>query len=185
MIIFAVVWLVWFLSEILLNRLLRSGAADAKDRDKGSLGFLWLTIGVANILGVFFSIFIRVPLSQAIAVPFSGLLLIVAGMIIRFMAIRSLGKYFTVDVTIRADHKIKKDGMYRLIRHPAYLGSLISFLGFGLSLNNWFSLVIIPVLVTWAMLRRIRIEENVLLDRFGQEYAEYLNSTYRLIPYIF
>jgi protein-S-isoprenylcysteine O-methyltransferase Ste14 len=58
-------------------------------------------------------------------------------------------------------------------------------MGFGLSLNNWLSLIMIVIPVTTAMLHRITIEEKALLNQFGREYAEYLQSTYRLIPYIY
>lgn len=185
MTLFIAIWAVWFLSEILLNRLFRSADFDKKDQDKNSLRIIWFTIGIANLLGIIFYIFIRFPISRSLIAPYLGLCLIVVGMVIRFMAIWSLGKFFTVDVTIRMDHKIKRDGMYRIIRHPSYLGSLLSFLGYGLSLNNWFSLVIILLPVTMAMLNRIKIEEKVLLNRFGLEYTEYLHTTYRLIPYLY
>ncbi len=185
MIWFIIIWSIWFLSEILLNRLFRSADDDKKDQDKNSLRIIWLTIGIANLLGIIFTIFFRFPISRSLITPYLGLCLIVVGMVIRFMAIWSLGKFFTVDVTIRMDHKIKRDGMYRIIRHPSYLGSLLSFMGYGLSLNNWFSLVIILLPVTMAMLNRIKIEEKVLLNQFGLEYSEYLHTTYRLIPYIY
>jgi protein-S-isoprenylcysteine O-methyltransferase Ste14 len=65
------------------------------------------------------------------------------------------------------------------------LGSLLSFLGFGVSLNNWASLGIIFVLVTIAILLRIRTEEKVLLEQFGTGYADYMKKTRRLIPWIY
>jgi protein-S-isoprenylcysteine O-methyltransferase Ste14 len=185
MILFIAIWSLWFVSEILLNRLLRSGSDDRKDQDKKTLGLIWRLIGLANSMGILFVIFIRMPISTSWLLPYSGLGLIIIGMVIRFAAIISLGRFFTVDVTIRQDHRIKKDGIYSLIRHPSYLGSILSFIGFGLSLNNWLSLPVIVIPVTMAMLYRIRIEEKVLLDRFGQEYAEYKNDTCSLIPYIY
>ena len=45
-----------------------------------------------------------------------------------------LWKYFTVDVTIKLEHKLVSTGIYRIVRHPSYLGSLISFFGLGLVL---------------------------------------------------
>ena len=106
-------------------------------------------------------------------------------MVLRFISIRTLGKLFTVDVTIRTDHKLKKDGVYRRIRHPAYSGSLLSFIGFGLSLNNWLSLSFVTILITIAFLHRIKIEEKLLTDKFGADYLDYKRKTYRLIPWIY
>jgi protein-S-isoprenylcysteine O-methyltransferase Ste14 len=183
--LFFVIWAAWFLSEILLNRLLRAGKGDKPNYDKGSIRIIWITIGVANTLGILSAIFIKLPISILPIVQYGGLALIVLGMNIRFVAIWSLGHYFTVDVTIREDHKIKQTGMYKFIRHPSYLGSILSFIGFGISLNNWISLIVITVLITGAMIYRIAIEEKVLAKQFGQEYLDYMKNSYRLIPFIF
>jgi protein-S-isoprenylcysteine O-methyltransferase Ste14 len=96
-----------------------------------------------------------------------------------------LGRLFTVDVTIRDNHQIKKDGVYRFIRHPSYSGSLLSFIGFGISLNNWLSLISVIALITIALVRRISIEEKVLTNQFGADYLEYKRRTYRMIPWIY
>ena len=65
------------------------------------------------------------------------------------------------------------------------MGSLLSFAGFGISLNNWFSVIIIVTLMTWAMHRRIVIEEKALTDQFGETYRDYIKKTYQLIPWIY
>ena len=185
MIIFITIWSIWFLSEILLNRILRSGDQDKKDQDKGTIRIICITIGFAISFGIIFTILFHLPISNYWIIPCLGLILIILGMILRFISVWSLGRLFTVDVTIREHHKIKKDGIYRMIRHPSYSGSLLSFIGFGISLNNWISLIIIGTLVTIAMLHRIKIEERLLTDQFGSEYLEYTQSTYRLIPWIY
>jgi protein-S-isoprenylcysteine O-methyltransferase Ste14 len=96
----------------------------------------------------------------------------------RFFSILTLGRLFTVDVKIRDEHIIKKTGVYRVIRHPSNSGSILSFIGFGISLNNLISLVIICVPVIIAMLNRIKIEERLLIDEFGSEYLDYMKKTY-------
>jgi protein-S-isoprenylcysteine O-methyltransferase Ste14 len=169
----------------MLNRLFRSNKDDKQNLDLGSLRIIWITIGIANSLGILSAVFIDLPISNYFLIPYLGLPIIACGIVLRFISIISLGKFFTVDVTIRKDHKIKNDGMYRLIRHPSYTGSLISFLGFGLSLNNWLSLVIIFLPVFFAMLHRIKIEEKFLIDQFGMEYTDYRKKTYGLIPWIY
>ena len=136
MIAFWIVWIIWFASEFLLNRLVRSGTDDKKKQDKGSLLFIWIMIALAITLGIILAIYTKTSISNLFFVPDIGLAVILIGMIFRFISIRALGKLFTVDVTIRNNHTIKKDGIYRIIRHPSYLGSLLSFIGFGISLNN-------------------------------------------------
>ncbi|MCE1198030.1 MAG: isoprenylcysteine carboxylmethyltransferase family protein [Marinilabiliales bacterium] len=183
--LFWLVWTLWLLSEILLNRSMRSGVKDRKGKDKGSLRLIWFVIFLAIALGVLSSIVVRWPIGEGWQVPIGGLALILIGMAIRFYAIASLGRFFTVDVTIREGHVIKKDGIYRIIRHPSYLGSLISFLGLGVSLNNWLSLAVIVVLITLSFVRRIHVEEQALVDQFGEDYQAYKRHTYRLIPWVY
>jgi protein-S-isoprenylcysteine O-methyltransferase Ste14 len=94
-------------------------------------------------------------------------------------------KLFTVTVTIRENHAVKADGIYSVIRHPAYLGSIMSFMGFGISLNNWVSFIVVPLPVLLAMHRRISVEERLLTDHFGDEYREYMKKTKRLVPWVY
>lgn len=183
MIIFIIVWLIWFLSEILLNRLFRSKTEIKEDR--GSLKIIWLAITASIILGVFFAVFTKFKISNFGILQYFGLLLILLGMILRFFAVFTLGRFFTVDVSLNYNHKLKKDGFYRIIRHPSYTGSLISFFGFGLSLNNWISLIVIILLVFPSFLYRIKVEENFLLKHFGEEFLNYKQKTYFLIPWLY
>ncbi|MCD6201184.1 MAG: isoprenylcysteine carboxylmethyltransferase family protein [Bacteroidales bacterium] len=179
---FIVIWSLWFLSEIFLNRLLRSGKQGRENQDKGSLRIIWITIAAANTLGVLFAVYFPFPMSHSLTLPLNGLAIIVCGMIIRFASVWSLGRYFTVDVTIRNNHKLKTDGIYKRVRHPSYTGSILSFIGFGISLNNWISLGVVAILVIFTMLYRIRIEEQLLTKQFGKEYLDYKKKTNRLIP---
>jgi protein-S-isoprenylcysteine O-methyltransferase Ste14 len=90
-----------------------------------------------------------------------------------------------VDVAIRADHKIVKAGIYGCLRHPSYLGLLISFIGNALAFNSWAAVLIgfVPVLIVF--LYRIKIEEALLVSNFGQEYLDYKKGTWRLIPFVY
>jgi protein-S-isoprenylcysteine O-methyltransferase Ste14 len=75
--------------------------------------------------------------------------------------------------------------MYRFVRHPAYAGSLLSFLGLALCFSNYLTMLIVFIPVCLAFLNRIHIEENAFIDAFGNEYLDYCASTKRLIPGIF
>jgi len=183
--IFITIWAIWFGSEIFLNRILRSGTNDEKNYDKGSLKIIWIIIGVANSLGILCTILFKIPISNSPGFPYIGLLIILIGMNIRFISVWTLGRFFTVDVTIRDDHKIKSNGIYKFIRHPSYSGSILSFIGFGISLNNWLSLTIIFILILVAMLNRIKIEEKLLIGQFGEDYLNYKKKTYCLVPWIY
>ena len=164
---------------------MRSKARDKKDQDKKSLAFIWITILISMTVAIYISINYYFPISTSHAIKYFGSGLIFTGVLLRGMVISSLGKYFTADVTIRQGHQLKKDGFYKYLRHPSYSASLLSFIGFGISLNNWVSLIIIVAAILFAFIRRINIEEKTLTEYFGQEYIDYKKNTHRLIPFIY
>jgi len=114
-----------------------------------------------------------------------GLVLLLTGIVIRWSAIQTLGKYFTGTVLIVQDHKLIRRGIYKYVRHPAYAGALLAHLGLGLAFANWWSLIlsVIPYLV--AAIYRMHVEEQALRTTFGSEYVEYANHTNRLIPRVY
>ena len=61
----------------------------------------------------------------------AGVVLFVAGLLLRWWAIIVLGRFFTVDVSIAEGHELIESGPYRFIRHPSYTGALLAFLGFA------------------------------------------------------
>jgi len=172
----------WFLSEVMINILTRSKKAEAKSHDQHSVSVLWIVI-MLSIAGGVVNAF---HYSQFGLVSYcSGMALMVIGITIRFLAIFSLKTYFNANVSIHYDHRLKTDGMYRLVRHPSYTGSLLTFLGLGVSLGNWVSLLIIFMPVLCVFLYRINLEEKVLKQNFKQVYLDYQKRTKRLIPFIY
>lgn len=183
--LFTATYVIWFLTEALLNRVLRSKSTDRQHTDKNSLAIIWVTVVLANILAVYIAMNFRFLIYSIPAFHYIGLGIIITGIILRFAAVFSLGAFFTVDVTIREDHKLKRDGMYKYLRHPSYFASLLSFAGFGIALNNWVSLLLIIVSVLTVFTYRIKIEEKLLIEQFGNEYLDYKKSTSGLIPFLY
>ncbi|SMO55380.1 Protein-S-isoprenylcysteine O-methyltransferase Ste14 [Chryseobacterium rhizoplanae] len=175
----------WFVTEFLYKNMLKSGKEDQKNKDKSTLNILWLAIPFSIMSSIFISYNTHFTIAAGNWILYLGELLILTGIIFRYMIIRSLGKYFTVDVTIRQDHKIKKEGFYKYLRHPSYAFSLLTSLGLGLYLNNWLSLIFAFVPPFLAFAYRIKIEEQALVEQFGDEYLEYRKSTKKLIPFIY
>lgn len=180
-----IIAVIWGASEIFLNRLLRSAKSDKTHSDKQSLRIIWITIFIALPLAQVLMYLADLPIMKGDLIYITGVSLIVAGMLYRFAAVYMLGRYFTVDVAIRNDHKIVQRGLYKYTRHPSYLGSLVSFFGNGLAFNNWLALNIgfIPVLI--AFIYRIKVEEELLVSNFGEEYLIYKRKTWRLIPLVY
>lgn len=184
-IVFIIVYVIWGLSELLLNRMKRASSEDRQDTDRNSLGMIWMSILVAVSFAIIITQRFSFPIADTGWITYVGLAIILTGILLRFAVVRSLGEFFTVDITIRKDHVLKTDGFFKLVRHPSYAASLLSFAGFGVSLNNWLSLLVVVILILMSFSRRIYIEEKMLTEQFGEAYKNYMSKTKRLIPYVF
>lgn len=114
-----------------------------------------------------------------------GFTLFIVGLTLRWVAILSLKKAFTVKVTILKGHKLKSDGVYRWMRHPSYTGMYIYALGLGIALHSFLSIAILLWGVWYTTHNRIPVEEAVLEGHFGQEYRDYKAKTWKLFPLIY
>ena len=112
----------------------------------------------------------------------AGLLLMVAGIVIRQWSILTLGRFFTVDVRVRPDQTVVDRGPYRWVRHPSYSGLVLFFVGVGLALSNWASLIVLGALPTAGLVVRIRSEERALFASLGEDYRSYAGCRRRLFP---
>jgi protein-S-isoprenylcysteine O-methyltransferase Ste14 len=104
------------------------------------------------------------------------------GVLLRVWAVWSLGRFFQRDVMIQKDHVVWRGGPYRLLRHPAYAGTLISYLGFGLAIGSWVGALVWVAIVAAGYVPRIRVEEAELTRALGDSYRDYARSTARLVP---
>ncbi len=93
-----------------------------------------------------------------------------------------LGKHWSPSLELKEDHRLVTDGVYRQIRHPMYLSLLIFAAGQTLALPNYVagpaSLVTMIVVVAF----RLRAEERLMIEEFGDAYEAYRKRTDRLIP---
>ena len=104
------------------------------------------------------------------------------GVLLRVWAVWSLGRFFQRDVMIQKDHVVWRGGPYRLLRHPAYAGTLISYLGFGLAIGSWVGALVWVAIVAAGYVPRIRVEEAELTRALGDSYRDYARTTARLVP---
>jgi protein-S-isoprenylcysteine O-methyltransferase len=176
---------IYGLSELYLA-LTRRSRTQAISRDRRSLMLLWTIIIVSLWLGIqMVWLFPNATVRYLREFYLAGFLLFLGGLILRWYSIGYLGRYFTVDVSISAEHKLIDSGPYRYIRHPTYTGALLAFLGLGFCFGNWLSILFMTVPIIAAFLWRIRIEEHALNDALGEEYRAYTQRTKRLIPFVY
>lgn len=113
-----------------------------------------------------------------------GVTLFVVGLSIYVLARFTLRGFFSETLTIKPGHKLITNGPYRFIRHPIYLSEIFYFLSIPIFFSSHFGFVIMLALIP-MLLYRIRIEERLLISKFGEEYMEYTRRTKKLIPYFY
>ncbi|HEY1783059.1 MAG TPA: isoprenylcysteine carboxylmethyltransferase family protein [Roseiarcus sp.] len=113
-----------------------------------------------------------------------GALLDLIGGVLRLAPVFVLGRRFSGLVAIQPGHRLVTSGLYGIIRHPSYLVLFVFTLGWGVAFRSSVG-VIIAVLMLFVLLARIRAEEWLLRETFGNEYDAYRAWTWRLLPYVY
>jgi protein-S-isoprenylcysteine O-methyltransferase Ste14 len=178
--------LVYLISEVLLTVTRRSRSRTGTKQDQSTLCLLWLVIMVSIAAGIYVGRHCpAATLLHGQMFAYAGVLLFVAGLFLRWWAIITLGRFFTVDVTIEKDHEVVERGPFRVVRHPSYTGVLLAFVGFALSLRNWAALLIMLLPIFAAFNHRMNVEEDALSRALGSRYADYMRRTKRLVPFVY
>src|SRR5216110_3322720 len=185
--------LIFFASEVLLTLTRRSRSKTGTKQDRSTLGMIWVMIALSIAAGIFVASspflwtagvwMFELPAGPAVAV--AAVVLFAAGLILRWWAIVTLGRLFTVDVTIEKDHELVERGPFRWVRHPSYTGVLLAFVGWSLTLWNWVAMAVVLVPICVAFVRRMKVEEEALSRALGERYVEYMKRTKRLIPLLY
>ena len=176
--------LVWaFLPEIRLSGIVAGAPAHAQDA--GTLRLINVGSDVALLLAFALAFLPWLVIPYPRIALYAGTGLLVAGSLLRRYCFRTLGKYFTAAVMVSADQPVIANGPYRWIRHPGDMAGFVVFLGIGLALGNWLSLVVFILEFCYVYSRRIQAEEKALLDTIGEPYRMYMARTKRFIPFIF
>jgi len=95
----------------------------------------------------------------------------------------SIGSGITPTSATREEHKLVTIGPYRWVRHPLYSVGSSMFVAFGMMADNWF-IAALGLLTFILMAIRTPKEETNLIEKFGDEYREYMKHTGRFLPKI-
>ncbi|MCS7238102.1 MAG: isoprenylcysteine carboxylmethyltransferase family protein [Thermoguttaceae bacterium] len=124
--------------------------------------------------------FARLPLPTWMRLPGIGLAGVAS--VLLWWGDVTLGENISFTVEVRAGQRLVREGPYRFVRHPIYLGALLFFLGLGWMTGNAISLFLMVGGWSVIMSGRIPREEKLLLERFGEDYRTYQTQTGCLIP---
>jgi len=185
LVLFDTAYFVWIASElfgaVLVPRLRRRGATRV-ERDRGSGPLIIFTVFVSIILALSFG---YAGIGELPDWAFYlGIFLMFLGILVRQWAIAVLGRFFSLTVRVAQDHRVVEKGPYRLVRHPSYTGVLITFIGLGLAVQSWGALLVLLGVFSLSFGYRMRVEEKTLLSELGENYANYMKRTKRIIPYL-
>jgi len=156
--------------------------AHAKRRDRGSLLLSAGPMPVGYVLA--FTLHDRtlgLPVFPA-WLRWSGAPLCLAGVALRAIAIRTLGRWFTRDVQVSNDQPVIQHGPYAWVRHPSYTAIALESIGIGLALGTPLSLALMFLPGIPGGIYRILVEEAALLETIGEPYRDYMRRVKRLIP---
>lgn len=172
-----------FAAECLIALFLRAGRGDRTD-DRGSLRW-FVTLLPASWVGAFMLAGAPWGFFGNTSIYGAGLVVIGAGVLLRWWSVATLGRLFTINVAIRTQHRLVDTGPYQYVRHPSYTAVLLVQVGAALCLGNALSLIVLVVPLLFTLVNRMRVEENVLAAGLGQTYRDYMARTKRLIPAIY
>jgi protein-S-isoprenylcysteine O-methyltransferase Ste14 len=177
---------VWAVGEILIALITTTGRAQGKIQDRGTQIILWVVIVASlKINDSMHKVFpVDMPGSYSWLPP-AAFAILILGLGVRAVAIVNLGRAFSANVATRAGQRLQRSGLYRLVRHPSYLGLELIFLAFALHSRTWACFAVVLVPTTLAVLYRIHVEETALRVAFGADYEDYSHSTKRLIPGVY
>jgi protein-S-isoprenylcysteine O-methyltransferase Ste14 len=122
------------------------------------------------------------PLPAAEWVGWCGVALSAAGLALRVAAMRQLGARFSPLVALQSGHTLETGGWYALVRHPGYLGALLASLGAAVAFGSAAALPLVLAMTAFQV-ARVRREERLLAERFGEAWSAYAERTPALWPW--
>jgi protein-S-isoprenylcysteine O-methyltransferase Ste14 len=169
-------WLIWGLPFLLIKR--KSQAPTKLDR-RARWGIILESIGYVLIWqGKFWE---RSPEIWRVAL---SVLFITLAALLSWNAARTLGNQWRFDAGLNADHKLVREGAYRVVRHPIYTSMFCMLLGMGF-MTAWLPLLLIAVVIFIIGTEiRVRIEDKLLAERFGDEFLAYRREVGAYIPFV-
>ena len=169
---------------LLLEAVLRKGKAAKSWQSESDRGTTFLLLLAYLVIGLALSL--RLPgITLPIAVQWLGVSLAFTGLALRIVAFRTLGSSYSRTLRVNQNQELITTGIYRLVRHPGYLSSLVLWLGAVTASGSFLATCSVAVVLIIAYTRRIQVEEKLLSASFGETYKSYQHTSWKLIPYLY
>ncbi len=187
--VFVVVMLCWFaFAGIFLLRKKPPSPPDQK-RDRSSItglalqglsfGLIW---GVRR--GPFTPIIAGSETRDLVAIAASVLAIVAAigSVWLITNAVKTLGKEWSLTARLVEGHKLATTGPYAYVRHPIYTGMLGMLVATGLAISHWLALIVALLIFFIGTIIRVRSEEKLLREAFGQDFENYAQRVPAIVP---
>jgi protein-S-isoprenylcysteine O-methyltransferase Ste14 len=171
----------FFALEVLTRHRGPASSLAASSDDQGTTRTIVTAYGLAATLPLLLRRLPLPPLPRG-AGP-TGLILQANGLALRAWSMHSLGAAYTRTLRTEQEQRVVEAGPYRMVRHPGYAGSLLTWTGFALASRNVPTTALVAGVLGWAYQRRIAAEER-LLRRDLPGYTTYSRRTKKLIPFV-
>ncbi len=111
-----------------------------------------------------------------------GIGLVSLGVVLFVWARHTLSKNYSGHISVKSGQTLVQSGPYRFIRHPAYSGYLLMALGISLGYSSMAGLISVLALLLPSLVYRMKVEEKLLAEHFGEAYYQYMLRTKQLVP---
>ena len=179
---YLILWSVWLLVTALGRPPGRPSSLDRQMRILVPLSVVVVPVMVAGPPWEYVHFDGPIPRDGSLA--WVGIGIFAGSIILEAAALWSLHGLYTAWLGIQPEHRLVTSGPYRLVRHPGYLSNLLSLVGIGLALGSLIALTL-ALLIVPLILPRMKTEEQMLMDEFGEEYQAYMRRTRRLVPFVY
>jgi protein-S-isoprenylcysteine O-methyltransferase Ste14 len=111
-----------------------------------------------------------------------GFVTYLGSFVLRTVAIRTLREFWSLQIEIRSEHRLIREGVYSCVRHPNYAAILLEVLSIPLVVNAWITLALAVATFVPMLLYRTHCEEAALVEKFGERYRAYQREVGKLVP---
>lgn len=177
-----IIWVAFWLFWLILAYKTRSPVKIRRSAWFPLLPLLFVIIWII-LVSVFPDLLSLRIVPENVIIGLAGSAITLAGLGFAIWARLHLGTNWSGQPVIRVRHTLVRTGPYRFVRHPIYTGLLLAFTGTALVIGAvWAFLILFLLLISF--LTKLRAEEKVLAEEFGESYIQYKKEVGALIPFL-